>query len=114
MDPEKEEERELEFKPTKAPYLRVATGFKDGGGDTPVDNWLLNMNIGEMFYATDKNGILPFAEEYMVVDKSAQTVYLQFDDHRGQGRVRVVAELFVKQKVLVERIERVVPFDGTA
>jgi hypothetical protein len=106
-----EDKKEEELIPTKVPHLRVVKGGKDGGGDTPSDNWLLDMERGDMFFACDKNTTLPFAEEYMVIDKSASTVYLQFDDHRGQGRVRVVAELFVKHKVFLERIERVVPFE---
>lgn len=101
----KEEEKELEeFKETKYPHLRLAAGFKDGDGEVPTDNWLLNMKIGTVFFAHDKNAQTPLVEEYLVVEKYKTAVHLKFDDHRGNGLVWVNAELFVKFKVFDEEI----------
>ena len=98
---------ENEFKETKVPYLRLATGFKDGGGDTPVDNWLLQMEPGTIFLSYPKNPQNPLTEEYCVLDKTTQSVLLKYNDHRGEGIIRVSAEVFVKQMIWLETLGKI-------
>src|SRR5882672_2843049 len=101
---QKEMDEETQFKDTKYPHLRLATGFKDGDGEVPTGNWLLDMEIGTVFLAHDKNAQNPLEEEYVLVNKTEKTANLKFDDHRGNGFVRVNAELFIRFKVFDEVI----------
>ena len=103
-EPNKEMEEETQFKDTKYPHLRLATGFKDGDGETPTGNWLLDMEIGTVFFAHEKNSQNPLVEEYVLVEKTKTAVHLKFDDHRGNGLVWVNAELFIRFKVFDEVI----------
>lgn len=109
---EQKEEKELEFKETKHPHLRLAAGFKDGDGEVPTDNWLLNLKRGTVFFAHDKNAQSPLVEEYILIEKAKTSVQLKFDDHRGNGLVWVNAELFVRFKVFDETIG-MIELDGS-
>ena len=99
--------KEKEFKETKVPYLRLATGFKDGDGDVPIDNWLLLMESGTIFLAHPKNPQNPLVEEYCVLDKTDKSVLLRYNDHRGEGNIRVSAEVFVKQMICIEILGKI-------
>ncbi len=98
---------EQEFKETKVPYLRKATGFKDGDGDVPISNWLLQMEPGTIFLSYPKNPQNPLVEEYCILDKTDKSVLLRYNDHRGEGTIRVSAEVFVKQMIWLETLGKI-------
>lgn len=91
------------------PSLRVVAGTAFDGGDGGVhsNNWLLKLPRGTVFLAHETNAKTPLAEEYCILEKTSKTVLLHFDDHRGQGNIRVDAGLFIKYYVFIEIIGKV-------
>jgi len=79
---------------------RVVSGFKDGDGEVPTNNWLLNLKKGTIFLVMNKvNSDLLC--EYKLAHKFPNAVRLQYDDHRGIGEIWVEPELFVKKNDFV-------------
>jgi hypothetical protein len=94
------------------PRVVAGTDFRDSGDEPPSRNWLLNLPRGTVFLAHETNAKTPLAEEYCILEKTSKTVLLHFDDHRGQGNIRVDAGLFIKYYVFIEILGKV-DIDGS-
>lgn len=66
---------EDEFKDTKYPHLRVATGGK-GPPEGPVDNWLAEYEVGTTFVARHRNSKDVDYNQYYVMFKALPEVVL--------------------------------------
>lgn len=69
------EDREEEFKDTKYPHLRVATGGK-APPEGPVNNWLAELEVRTMFVARHRNSNDVDYNQYYVLFKSLPEVVL--------------------------------------
>jgi hypothetical protein len=104
----KDEELEEDFRETKYPHLRLASGFKDGDGETPIDNWLLALEPGDIFLVSIKptaagssNHPQELLQKCIMHCKFDNAVLLFYDDYRGSGWMWVRPDVYIKKFDLI-------------
>lgn len=95
---------EDEFKDTKYPHLRVATGGK-GPPDGPVDNYLAEFEVGTTFVARQRNSEVDYNLYYVLYKDLPEVVLLKWQLPDGKVLDYYVdpvrfSRLFTEKKIL--------------
>lgn len=97
MSSVEQHEEETEFRETKTPFLRVATGGKGPpGNDGPADNWLERLEIRSVFCCRPNVNTVDW-ELYFLVHKFTNIYLLKMETPDGKvWERRVDPKMFCK------------------